>query len=172
MTSEAQSAGAQELPEETGALIGHILERYHETHRRELAELAALAEKVERVHGDHPDAPRGLADALRRMTGELEVHMKKEELILFPLMRRGGAPMIRHPILQMRHDHDDHAAAIARLLDLTHGLEIPEGACRSWRALYEGTAKLIADVTRHIEIENTILFPRFESLEQTQGDAA
>ena len=44
-------------------LIAHILERYHETHRRELPELIRLAEKVERVHASHPDVPAGLAEA-------------------------------------------------------------------------------------------------------------
>jgi regulator of cell morphogenesis and NO signaling len=38
---------APEAPTETGALIDHILTRYHETHRRELPELVKLAARVE-----------------------------------------------------------------------------------------------------------------------------
>lgn len=43
--------------ESTPALIVHILERYHETHRRELPALVGLAQKVETVHGTDPNAP-------------------------------------------------------------------------------------------------------------------
>jgi iron-sulfur cluster repair protein YtfE (RIC family) len=78
-------------PEEPGALIDHILERYHETHRRELPELIRLAEKVERVHASHPDVPAGIAEALRTAAYELETHMMKEEAVLFPMMRLGHA---------------------------------------------------------------------------------
>ncbi len=98
----------------TDELIDHIL-RYHETHRRELPELITLAGKVEAVHAGHPQAPHGLADLLRQMRGELEVHMKKEELILFPAMRRGPRAGFDAPISQMRHDHDDHGEQMRRI---------------------------------------------------------
>ena len=51
-------------PTETGALIDHILSRFHEVHREELEWLIPLAQKVETVHGDHEEAPLGLTEAL------------------------------------------------------------------------------------------------------------
>ena len=71
-------------------LTRYIEARYHTHHREQLPELAALADKVEAVHADGADVPAGLAAILRRMISEMEVHMKKEELILFPAMRKGG----------------------------------------------------------------------------------
>jgi regulator of cell morphogenesis and NO signaling len=146
----------------TNELIDHILTRYHETHRRELTELVELAKRVEAVHVDHPKAPRGLADLLHQMRGELEVHMKKEELILFPVMRRGPRSGLDEPIAQMRHEHDDHGKHLRRLESLTNGFHPPADACRSWQALYTGAAKLAEDLTEHIHRENNILFPRFQ----------
>jgi regulator of cell morphogenesis and NO signaling len=148
---------------DTATMIGEILTRYHEVHRRELPELFKLACKVEAVHGDHLLAPHGLADTLQEMIGELEVHMKKEELILFPAMLRNAEAPLSSPISQMRHDHDDHGAHLRRLEEITHGLELPEDACRSWQALYAGTRKLADDLVEHIHLENNILFPRFEA---------
>ncbi|MFC7610763.1 DUF542 domain-containing protein [Teichococcus aestuarii] len=52
-------AAAATVPQETGALIALIEQRYHATHRRELPELVRLARRVEAVHGEHPLAPRG-----------------------------------------------------------------------------------------------------------------
>jgi regulator of cell morphogenesis and NO signaling len=148
-------------PEATPALIDHVLARFHETHRRELPELIRLARKVERVHGDHPKAPRGLADLLTEIQAELEDHMGKEEQVLFPLLRAGGHPMIAQPIGQMRHEHDHHGAQLRRLEAIADGFRLPEGACRSWQALYGGVAKFVDDVMEHIHLENNVLFPRF-----------
>ncbi len=160
----AEVEDAAPAAQETGELIDHILARYHETHRRELPELIRLARKVEAVHAERPDAPRGLADTLQEMLGELEVHMRKEELILFPAMRHfadGGG--LDGPIAQMRHDHDDHGAQLQRLEEITGNFTLPEGACRSWQALYAGAAKLADDVREHIHLENNVLFPRYEA---------
>jgi len=148
--------------DDSAALTTWIEQRYHQTHREQLPDLAALALKVERVHGDHPQAPRGLGALLQNLIGELEAHMKKEELILFPAIRRGGGPGIENPIAVMRADHDDHQTEVAQIRALTHDLTLPEGACRSWTALYDGVGSFLNDLDAHIRLENEVLFPRFE----------
>lgn len=137
--------------------------RYHQTHRRGLPELIRLARKVESVHRDHAAAPRGLADELELMSAELDAHMQKEEEVLFPMMRRAdeGQPL-GPPVAVMRAEHDDHGTYLHRLDAITDGFRLPEGACRSWQALYAGTAKLVDDVMAHVHLENHVLFPRFE----------
>lgn len=152
-------------PEETGALIDHILSNYHAMHRADLASLVPLANRVEQVHADDPEAPRGLARALATLAREMEDHMAREEMILFPAMRAGGGAGIEHPIAAMRADHDDHAESIALIRHLTNDLKLPEHACRSWRSLYGGTATLLGDLADHIALENDVLFPRFEDAE-------
>jgi regulator of cell morphogenesis and NO signaling len=146
----------------TTELIDHILARYHAVHRRELPELMELARKVEAVHAEHPRVPRGLHDTLKQILGELEVHMKKEELILFPAMQQCLGGGLDVPIAQMRHDHDDHGEQLRKLESLTDNFTVPADACNSWRALYAGAAKLSDDVREHIHLENNVLFPRFE----------
>lgn len=146
---------------ETSTLIAYIVERFHQTHRRELPELVRLSTRVEAVHRNHPSAPQGLADALERLSGELGSHMMKEEQVLFPLMLQGADPMIAYPIAQMRHEHDDHGAALERIEEIAGGFVLPADACRSWQALYAGTQKLVVDLTEHVHLENNVLFPRF-----------
>lgn len=154
-----QTAAA--APEDTGALIDLIVTRFHETHRRELPELIRLARRVEAVHGDRAGAPVGLAAVLEDLAAELESHMRKEEQVLFPMMRRGGHPMIAHPIDAMRHEHDEAGALLGTVEHLTDGGRPPEGACNTWRALYAGTRKFTDDLMEHIHLENNVLFPRF-----------
>ncbi|MEZ5908182.1 MAG: hemerythrin domain-containing protein [Hyphomicrobiaceae bacterium] len=143
-------------------LTHYIEQRYHAQHRRQLPELADLASKVERAHAGHADAPDGLAEILRRMIGELETHMKKEELILFPAMRKGGGPGIEHPIAVMREDHDGHDHDVAEIRRITRGPALPEDACRSWTALYAGLDEFMIDLAEHMRLENDVLFPMFE----------
>ncbi len=148
--------------DDPAALTTFIETRYHQAHRAQLPDLAALALKVERVHGASPDAPIGLGTLLQRLIGTLEIHMKKEELILFPAIRRGGRPGLETPIAVMRADHDDHQNEVAQICRLTHDLTLPPGACRSWTALYEGLGTFLRDLNAHIRLENDVLFPRFE----------
>jgi regulator of cell morphogenesis and NO signaling len=142
-------------------LIDHILTRYHDVHRQELPGLIDLARKVEAVHQGHALAPIGVVNALQDLKAELEAHMAKEELILFPLMRQGGHAMIGHPIARMRVEHDAHGERLRHLRQVTHDLVLPVDACTSWRNLYAGIGKLVDDLMQHIHLENNLLFPRF-----------
>ena len=149
-------------PTDPSALTRYIETRYHARHREQLPVLAAMAERVEDVHFGDDGVPEGLSILLRQMIGEMEVHMKKEELILFPAIRRGGMPGIENPIAVMRADHDDHQTEVAEIRRLTHELTLPEAACRSWSALYDGLGEFLRDLETHIRLESDILFPRFE----------
>lgn len=153
-------------------LIDHILARYHEVHRAQLPELIRMARRVEAVHRDHPDVPAGLADALETMHEELLAHMRKEEMVLFPMLKTGGHPMASHPIGVMRTEHTDHGEALDRLMALTHDTTPPEGACNTWRALYAGIRQLADDLVDHIHLENNVLFPQFEAAHQAMDASA
>jgi len=152
-----------DVPLAPDALVDHILERYHAVHREHLPELIRMARRVEAVHRDHPEVPSGLADHLETMQDELLDHMAKEEQILFPMLRAGGSPMVRHPIMAMRHEHTSHGEQLDRLLALSHDATPPAGACNTWRALYSGIAQLQNDLISHIHLENNLLFPHFEA---------
>lgn len=155
------SCAATTVPGDTRTLIAHIRSRYHDVHRRELAELIKLARKVEKVHASHRQVPRGLAKLLARMEGELELHMVKEEMVLFPAMLEAPAAILAEPIARMRHEHDDHGAHIAELEAITARFTVPNDACGSWQALYAGALKFADDLMEHIHLENNVLFPRF-----------
>jgi regulator of cell morphogenesis and NO signaling len=143
------------------ALIDHIQTRYHDAHRRALPELIVLSRKVEAVHREHPNVPTGLSEVLRQIASELEQHMIREETTLFPAMRQSSNSGLTVAIDELRHDHDDQGTLLHRLESLTDDFTLPEGACRSWQALYVSTAKLAEDLMEHIHLENNVLFPRF-----------
>ena len=144
------------------ALIAFILDRFHETHRRELPELEALARKVETVHAAHADCPTGLADFLGETLRELQDHMMKEEQVLFPALLAGGAGCAPFAMRRMRQEHAEHDARLEALKQLTNAFTPPRDACGSWVRLYAGCEKLYRDLRAHIDMENNELFPMFE----------
>lgn len=155
-----------EVPEDPRALVGHILTRYHEVHRRELPELVRLAKRVEAVHGERPECPKGVASLLHALALELTSHMQKEEMILFPMMEE-GSPAVVHPIAVMRAEHDDAGVQIKKIEALMAGT--PVDACNTWRALDAGVAKFVDDLMNHIHLENNVLFPAFENGAVSEG---
>lgn len=95
--------------------------------------------------------PAGLAETLRHVWGQLEVHMKKtKELMVFPAMRRQRAGPLTGTIREMRHDHNDHAAFLDQIVHLTDDYTPPQDACRSWQALHAGVAQFRADLMEHV----------------------
>ncbi len=150
---------------DAAALTRYIETRYHARHRAQLPHLAELAERVEVVHFGEEDVPEGLSNLLHRMNGEMEDHMKKEELILFATIRKGGGPGTENPIAWMRADHDNHRADLAQIRRLTAGLVAPKDACGTWAALYAGLEEFVDDLEEHMRLENEILFPLFEPSE-------
>jgi regulator of cell morphogenesis and NO signaling len=139
-------------------LIAHLLARYHDVHRQQLPELIRLARRVEQVHGSHAHCPAGLADQLSAMQQALESHMQKEEQVLFPLLTSAAHVSPAAPISVLRMEHDEHGEALQRVADLTGNLQLPAGACNTWRALYLGLTTLREDLMQHIHLENNILF--------------
>jgi len=144
-----------------GDLIEHILTHYHASLKEELPRLEAMARKVVDVHRDkQPEMLPELLAVYLGLKAELDQHMAKEERILFPMIRGGQGAMTGGPISVMEHEHDSAGNALARLRELTHGYEVPEQACNTWRALWHGLEALEGSLHEHIHLENNILFPR------------
>jgi regulator of cell morphogenesis and NO signaling len=142
------------------SLIEHILVEYHEAHRRELSDLIELARKVERVHADKPELPAGITQHLLGMQQALELHMQKEERILFPAILAGHGRQVAGPVSQMELEHEEHGENLRRLREIAGDFVPPAHACTSWRALLLRCEQLEADVMAHVNLENHVLFPR------------
>jgi regulator of cell morphogenesis and NO signaling len=157
-----------------GALADHIVDTHHKSLRRELPRLVDYAYQVAWVHGESHHELYDLCAVLVALKEELELHMLKEEMFLFPMIEQleeeSGLPGfhcggINHPICVMEHEHDDVGVALARLRALTGGYVPPDDACTTYRALLAGLADLEADMHRHVHKENNILFPRARAAE-------
>ena len=158
---EREAPGAEDQTDWTKApveaLIDYILEKHHVYLKTNLPLIEAKIEKVVQAHGEK--APAAIVGVFGAMKEELDAHMMKEEMILFPMIRATGRGAMG-PIRVMLAEHDSAGDALAALRGLTGGYTAPEDACNTWRSLYFELAELERDLHRHIHLENNVLFPR------------
>jgi regulator of cell morphogenesis and NO signaling len=158
----------------TCELADHIVESHHAYLRRELPRLFDLMDKVIAAHGArHPELAE-LGSRFTELRQELESHMIKEERVLFPLIKQleaAHSPFLIHcgtienPIRVMEHEHETVGTALERIRVLTSNYQAPADGCASFKALYDGLARLETDLHHHIHKENNVLFPRAAELE-------
>jgi regulator of cell morphogenesis and NO signaling len=148
------------------ALVDHIVTTYHEPLREELPRLESMARKVSGVHGAKAPHLARVEAIVAELSSDLQSHMRKEEMVLFPAIRTveqgHGRPSIpiAVPITVMEHEHDHAGNLLAELRTITEGYAAPSWACESFRALYRGLSELESAMHVHVHLENNVLFPR------------
>ena len=159
-------------------LIDHILSTHHAYLRTELPRLDGMLARVLNAHSEkHGASLVPLGRTFAALRDELESHMAKEEMVLFPMIRKiegaresGGTQpshcgSINNPIRVMEHEHASAGQALETMRSVTANYTLPEDACNTYRALFTGLDELEKDLHRHIHLENNILFPRAARLE-------
>ena len=139
-------------------ITAHIVPRYHDTHRSQMAEMLELGEKVAEVHAG--SFPEDFVPLVQAIQNELLSHMMKEERILFPMIDQGAGSGAAMPIRMMMHEHGDHQGAIGQLAAVTGNFTAPDNAGEAWRQLYALAKQFADDLAEHIELEDNILFAR------------
>ncbi|MDO5751389.1 MAG: iron-sulfur cluster repair di-iron protein [Rothia sp. (in: high G+C Gram-positive bacteria)] len=159
-------------------LVDYVLKIHHRNIRSQGPETAALLHKVVDVHGaNHPELHE-VAQLFDQALADLELHLQKEEQVLFPYVyeqvqaaSEGYAPMpfhcgtIRFPIGVMEDEHSHEGERFARIAALTHQYEAPADACPSYRLALQQLHDFEAALHEHIHLENNLIFPRALTLE-------
>jgi regulator of cell morphogenesis and NO signaling len=60
----------------------------------------------------------------------------------------------------MLHEHDNADLMLHTIRRLTNDYTIPADVCHTWQACYRTLAEFDADLQAHIDVENTLLFPK------------
>lgn len=160
-------------------LAEHIVNRHHAYLREQFPRLKNLADKVCHAHKkNHGPILSDLNKIFENLRTDIEMHLLKEEQILFPMIKeieafaagKGPKPTVHcgtveNPIRQMKLEHDAAGNLLAQMRNITQNYELPDDACESFKALYEGLQELEEDLHEHIHLENNILFPKSIKLE-------
>lgn len=154
-------------------LIAHIVEKHHSVVRSQVPRLTELITKMSAAHGEtRPEFPR-VKELIRTLHSELEMHLRKEEQILFPYVEElersiGHTSLpsscfgtVRNPIGAMEQEH----IAAGDLLSRVRSLLTDRTGCPTCQEFYRTFDAFEQDLHQHIHLENNILFPRTVELE-------
>ncbi len=160
-------------------LIRHIVSTHHIFLK---TEMPRVSEMISQVVGSD-DSKRGaslehLKTTFSTARRELELHMQKEEAVLFPMIERYEAaalaslPLpalpfgtIENPIGMMEAEHASTANDLRTIRDLMQNIAAPNCGSAAVNALSGTLCALESDLHVHMHLENNILFPRVISLE-------
>lgn len=162
-------------------LVNHIEQTHHVFMKEQLPRLAGLLDKTVQAHGErHGEMLKRLKHVYTSFfKTDIEMHLGKEEQILFPLIRQmeafqqshGPVPemhcgSIGNPIHQMEYEHDVAGQFLAQMRQMTSDYSLPDDACPTFAALFEDLDALEKNLHEHIHLENNILFSNVQKLEE------
>jgi len=160
-------------------LIDHIINVHHSYVEESIPLILQYSNRVAEVHGHHYTEVLKINELFTEVANELASHMKKEEIILFPyikkliVLRKENAAItpppfgtVNNPIQMMESEHESAGDIFKEIATLTNNYTPPEGACNTFRALYAKLDEFEQDLHQHIHLENNILHPKAIQLEK------
>lgn len=160
-------------------LADYIEKKHHRYVQEKTAEIIPYLDKICRVHGAHHPELFEINEHFNATAGELAKHMKKEELILFPIVRKlakakqEGSKMdappfgsIQNPINVMMDEHSTEGDRFRKIEELSNNYTPPQDACNTYGVTLGLLKEFEQDLHLHIHLENNILFPKAIELER------
>ncbi|TWO32225.1 iron-sulfur cluster repair di-iron protein [Seonamhaeicola sediminis] len=161
-----------------GFLIDHIINVHHSYVEESIPLILQYSNRVAEVHGHHYTEVIKINQLFTEVANELAAHLKKEELVLFPYIKKllrlkeegaalGTPPFgtVNNPIQMMEEEHESAGDIFKTIAQLTNNYTPPEGACNTFRALYAKLEEFEQDLHQHIHLENNILHTKAKQLE-------
>lgn len=159
-------------------LIDYIEKKHHRYVEEKTPVLIQYLKKIDAVHGGRHPELHEVYDLFVASSSDLAVHMKKEEFILFPFIkkmmkaRQANGPLdvpnfgtVLNPVAMMKEEHDTEGERFARIALLTNQYTPPADACSTYRVAFAMLQEFEQDLHTHIHLENNILFPKAIAME-------
>jgi regulator of cell morphogenesis and NO signaling len=154
-------------------LSDYIVQTHHAYVKNEMPQIHAYLQKVSSKHGERHPGLYKIFETFAAVKEEMEGHMKKEELILFPrikelqkLIDNENARMqlnityLQSPITVMEQEHDHAGTLLNEIRLLTNDYTPPQDACTTYRLSFAALKAFELDLHQHVHLENNILFPK------------
>ena len=153
-------------------LTDYIVSKHHAYVRSEMPQIHAYLQRVATKHGDRHPEMREVFELFSVIKNEMEGHMDKEELILFPRIEAAeeGAQSkevskmnvlyVQGPIQVMETEHELAGQLMSEIRQLTGNYTPPGDACTTFRLSLAALQAFEVDLHRHVHLENNILFPK------------
>jgi regulator of cell morphogenesis and NO signaling len=130
-------------------LADYIEKTHHRYVEEKTPTLLQFLDKLCKVHGaSHPELFE-INELFKGCAGELAQHMKKEELMLFPFIKKMVTASIsdeliaqphfgtvKNPIAMMMAEHEAEGDRFAKIVELTNNYTPPADACNTYKVTF------------------------------------
>jgi len=154
-------------------LADYIVQTHHAYIKNEMPQIYAYLHKISSKHGErHPELYK-IFQTFSAVKEEMEGHMKKEELILFPRIKeleklannenanlQLNITYLQSPITVMEQEHDHAGSLLNDIRILSNDYTPPQDACTTYRLSFAALKAFELDLHQHVHLENNILFPK------------
>ena len=161
-------------------LVDYIVRNHHTYLRESIPMLSSQIQKLNREQGEQYPYIKQVALLFTRTVQGFELHMRKEEMLLFPYIKslesarevsrpKPIAPLLslEVPIEHMREHHTETTQAFSKIRALLSDYVIPADATPTHQAVLHGLQDFEIDIHQHLHLENNILFARAQELERS-----
>lgn len=157
-------------------LISHIILKHHSFVKKTITPIEEHLLRIATKHGDRYPEMKKVYSIFLEVAEELQSHMQKEEMILFPRIREvyyaGKNPehtefssdFISGQVSIMKTEHTHAGNGLDEIRQLTNNYTAPVGACNTFALVINELKAFEEDLHQHVHLENNILFPKAEEL--------
>ena len=153
------------------ALVDHIVSTHHAYVLQQLPVLTAWLTKLVKVHGGrHPELIE-IHDIFQAMAGDLVIHLRREEMLVFPPLKKAVATSDSVPVglgdllQELVDDHTREGDRMAKIREITSNYTTPADGCATYRAAFMALEEFEADLHKHVHLENHVLFQKAKNLQ-------
>jgi len=158
-------------------LCDYIEKRHHTYVVENIPFLQEKLQKLCHVHGENHPELFEIKELFDGASENLSAHMKKEELILFPYIRKmvkynkealdgkDEPGKAKETIKTMHDEHTTEGERFEKISNLTSSYTCPPDGCGTFQVTYQTLKEFENDLHRHIHLENNILFKKALELE-------
>jgi regulator of cell morphogenesis and NO signaling len=154
-------------------LSDYIIQTHHAYVKNEMPQIYAYLQKVSSKHGErHPELYK-IFQTFAAVNEEMEGHMKKEEVVLFPRIKelqkladnenaqlQANIGYLQSPITVMEQEHDHAGNLLNDIRIFSNDYTPPQDACTTYRLCFAALKAFEMYLHQHVHLENNILFPK------------
>lgn len=153
-------------------LAEYIVMTHHVYVKEKMPSILLYLQKIASKHAlTHPEMVKVL-ETFTALKEDMEQHMQKEELILFPRIKtlekittesepqNTDLSYLQSPITLMEEEHDHAGLLLEEIRKLTNNYTPTADGCTTYNLCYAALQAFEFDLHQHVHLENHILFPK------------
>lgn len=161
-------------------LSGYIVKTYHQHADQQIQVIKPDLEKASQEFGKQYPVLEEIKKLFDEAAGMVAVHQKKEELILFPFIRKmadakknnkefvrpPATKSVGSPVDMLTHEHHQQSDLFQKITELSKDYTSPEDVDGTVKDSLRLLKEFELNLHQHLHLENNILFPKALKLEK------